>query len=176
MSPAPGHRDGRQRQRRGQPAQREAGLLDAHRHAALAGRKPLHNRLAGGGIEGAESKAAEDQQREEPDEVRAQGRERDHGADEELTEPEGEANAEAVGQPAGGERHQRTTQIDCGQEEADLHAGERERFEQERRERSHRQGGEGAETVGECHEHQDRPAGRHRVAIVSLSGSLGTIL
>src|SRR2546425_10418964 len=49
-------------------------------------------------------------QREEPDEVRAQGRERDHGADEELTQPEGEANTEAVGQPAGGERPPRAAQ------------------------------------------------------------------
>ena len=109
-------------QRRRQPAQGEAGLLHAHRDSSLPRRKPLHHGAAGRRIQHAEAESAEHQQEEQEAVARAPGRERDHGANQELAEPEGEAHAEAIGEPARRQGHQHAAEVDRGQKESDLHA------------------------------------------------------
>jgi len=71
-------------------------------------------------------------------------------------------HAETVGEPPGRQRHQHAAEVDGRQEPADLRAREMQRVEQEGRERRHRQHGEGAESVRDGHQGQDRPAGHTR--------------
>ena len=168
VPPAPRPSDRRQEQRRRQPAQGEARLLHAHRDPALPRRKPLHHGTSGRGIQHAEAKAAEHQQDQQQAVIRTPRREGDHGADQELAERERQADAQPIGEPARGQRHQDAAQVDRGQEESDLHAREPQRVEEKRRERRDRQRGERAESVRHRHQRQDRPSGLHGIGIVPL--------
>src|SRR5438309_2009709 len=146
----------RQRQRGCEDAQREPRLLDPHRHAAPVRREPLDDGPARRRIQDAEAEATRDEAREDDRHAGAQRGEEDHGAREPLAEPEGDADPEAVGEPARWQRHHDAAEVDGRQEQPDLEPGEAERVEEERGERRDRERGERAEGVRERRQREDR--------------------
>ena len=153
---------GRQGQRRGDAAQRESHLLDAHRDAALAHRKHVHDGAAERGIDHAPADAGHDQAAEKEGKAgRERGGEQPCRADREPTE-QARAHADPVGEPAPGQREEQPADVDRREDEGELEAGEAKAVEQARRQRRESEHSERARSVRRGEDAQEQPSVRER--------------
>src|SRR5947209_713501 len=110
----------REHERRGDPAQGEPHLLDAHRDAALVSREEIHDGLAERGIDDAPTDAGQEQAQEERREARRQRADREPRRADDQSPEQARPRAQTVGEPSARQREEEAADIDRRNDERDL--------------------------------------------------------
>ena len=133
--PARGPRQRGEHERRGDTAEGESHLLDAHRDPPLPGSEEHQDHPGQRRVHQAPADPGHDEEAEKGRERWSQRGTHEGPARDQQTAHEGRPDANPVGQIPAGEREDKPADVGGGEEEADLEAAQRERLEQARRER-----------------------------------------